>query len=48
MPTYAQSLYDELLALYDNSFMLRTWLHDHRTALVTARNLFNPWGDYDD
>ena len=48
LPAYAQSLYDELLALYDGSFMLRTWLHDHRAALVTARNLFNLWGDYDD
>ena len=47
LPVYAQPRYDELLALYDDSFMLRTWLHDHRAALVTARNFFNIWGDYD-
>ncbi len=48
LPGYAQSLYDELLALYDGSYVLRTWLRDHRATVVTARNIFNIWGDYDD
>lgn len=48
LPVYAQSLYAELQALYDDSYMLRTWLHDHRAAVVTARNLFDIWGgDYE-
>lgn len=47
LPDYALSLHDELLELYRCSYMLRAWLRDHRAAIVTARNLFDIWGDYD-
>lgn len=47
LPDYARSLHDELLELYRRSYMLRAWLRDHRAAIVTARNLFDIWGDYD-
>lgn len=47
LPGKARSIRDELTTLYDDSRLLRDWLHDHRAAVVTARNLLHIWGDYD-